>query len=78
MNVKPGRMGPNSAGGAATADPRDIALGFMLSALDHLDSDAGISPVVGSQLQLAIDRLVSSMPSTGERLIAPGKQGGAS
>lgn len=78
MNVKPGRMWPNSAEQHVAADPRKIALGCMLSALDHLDSDEGISPVIGSQLQLAIDRLVSSMPSTGERLIAPGKQNGPS
>jgi len=78
MNVKPGRMRPNSAEQHLAADPREIALNRMLSALDHLDSDAGISPVIGSQLQLAIDRLVSSMPSAGERPITPGKQGGAS
>lgn len=62
MNIGPGRLGPVSEEECVNADARRIALNCMLSALDHLDSDARISPVIGSQLQLAIDRLISSMP----------------
>ena len=36
---------------------RLLALDCMSKALEYLDSDPGISPIVGSQLQLAIDRL---------------------
>ena len=43
---------------------RDLALDHMLAALAHLDSDPRISPLIGSQLQLAIDRLVASMPAS--------------
>lgn len=60
MNVGTGRLRPTSTG-ECSADARRLALNCMLSALDHLDSDAGISPVIGSQLQLAIDRLISTM-----------------
>lgn len=62
MNVGTGRLRPTSAEECVNTDARKIALNCMLSALGHLDSDAGISPVIGSQLQLAIDRLISSMP----------------
>jgi len=62
MNVGTGRLRPTSAGDC-TADARGLALNCMLAALDHLDRDAGISPAIGAQLQLAIDRLVSSMPA---------------
>jgi hypothetical protein len=61
MNVGSRDVRPISDEECATADARRLALDCMLAALEHLDSDAEISPVVGSQLQLAIDRLVSSM-----------------
>lgn len=61
MDVKSGRLRPISAEPKA-ADARKTALDCMLSALEHLDSDGSISPIIGSQLQLAIDRLISSMP----------------
>lgn len=62
MNVKTGCSRPIPVEPRAAADARKIALDCMMSALEHLDSDASISPIIGSQLQLAIDRLVSSMP----------------
>jgi len=62
MDVKTGRSRPISAEPRAAADARKTALDCMLSALEHLDGDASISPIIGSQLQLAIDRLISSMP----------------
>ncbi|MCL6699698.1 hypothetical protein LZ496_13015 [Sphingomonas sp. NSE70-1] len=43
-------------------DTREIALDLMLRALELLDKDPGISPLVGPQLQLAIDRLAYSKP----------------
>ena len=61
MNVKPGRLRPTSAGDSA-AETRKLALALMRKALELLDADPGISPLVGSQLQLAIDRLDTSRP----------------
>ena len=61
MNLEPGCLRPFSAEVRKT-DTRRIALDCMLRALEHLDSDGDISPLIGSQLQLAIDRLVSSCP----------------
>lgn len=60
MNGTPGCLRPISTEECITADPRKQALDCMLKALDYLDSDPDISPVVGAQLQLAIDRLTSS------------------
>jgi len=61
MNVKPGRPRRISAVEHAT-DTRKMALDLMQKALELLDTDPGVSPLIGSQLQLAIDRLVSSKP----------------
>ena len=60
MNVESGGVRPISADEPEKADARGKALECMLKALEHLDSDGDISPVIGSQLQLAIDRLASS------------------
>lgn len=60
MNSKSDRLGPIPAGASGAADMRKLALDCMLAALEHLDSDPSVSPFVGVQLQLAIDRLVSS------------------
>jgi hypothetical protein len=63
MNSKSDRLGPIPAEASGAADTPKLALDCMLAALEHLDSDASISPFVGVQLQLAIDRLVSSNPT---------------
>ena len=39
------------------SDAREAALSCMTQALAHLDSDAAIPPIIGAQLQLAIDTL---------------------
>ena len=62
MDVKAGRLPPTIGGARISSDPQRLALDYMLAALEHLDSDAAVSPMVGAQLQLAIDRLVSSFP----------------
>ena len=59
MNVKLSRLRRISAVDGAT-DTRKLALDLMLRALELLDSDPRVSPLVGSQLQLAIDRLAAS------------------
>ena len=64
MNVGPGRFQPMVAQEDAGADTRNQALGCMLRALEYLDEDPEISPIIGSQLQLAIDRLSSAMPKS--------------
>ncbi|HEU0310790.1 MAG TPA: hypothetical protein VFR36_06195 [Sphingomicrobium sp.] len=51
-----------AANEGATADARGLALACMSKALEHLDSDPAISPIIGSHLQLAIDMLWASMP----------------
>ena len=61
MNVKPGRLRPTSAGDGA-AETRKLALALMRKALELLDADPGISPLIGAQLQLTIDRLDTSRP----------------
>ena len=61
MNVKPGHLRPTSAGDGA-AETRKLALALMRKALELLDADPGISPLIGAQLQLTIDRLDTSRP----------------
>jgi hypothetical protein len=63
MNVKLGRLRRISAA-EGMADKRRTALEHMLKALELLDADPSISPLVGTQLQLTIDRLLSSQPSS--------------
>ena len=49
----------------ACTDTRKLALDYMLRALEQLDNDAGLSPIIGLQLQLAIDRLIgATKPAT--------------
>ena len=64
MNVEPARLRPTAGDKRQHDDARRIALDCMLKALEHLDRDANIPPIVGSQLQLAIDRL---KPTISER-----------
>lgn len=47
--------------GNGAADARSMALASMSKAMEYLDNDPGISPIIGSHLQLAIDRLWASM-----------------
>ena len=61
MNVEPSRLRSMPAGERVAIETRKLALDYMLKALEHLDNDADISPLVGTQLQLAIDRLESSL-----------------
>jgi hypothetical protein len=61
MNLKFGRL-PRLSAVEGTANTRKTALEHMLKALELLDSDPSISHLVGTQLQLAIDRLLSSQP----------------
>jgi hypothetical protein len=61
MNVDPGGFRPRQGGGFEAADIRSLALACMVAALEHLDRDVNISPLIGSQLQLAIDRLSASL-----------------
>ena len=58
MNVNPGRIRPTSTVEGVT-ETRKLALDLMRKALSLLDEDPTVSPLVGSQLQLAIDRLVA-------------------
>jgi hypothetical protein len=58
MNIKPDRLRRIRAVDGAT-DARKLALELMVEALELLDRDASINPLIGSHLQLAIDRLVS-------------------
>jgi len=60
MDVKVGRSPPSTGQVCAIADQQRLALDHMLAALRHLDNDVGVSPFVGVQLQLAIDRLAAS------------------
>jgi hypothetical protein len=62
MNIEPGRLEPTVADENIGGDTRRLALDCMMMALEYLDEDPRISPIVGSQLQLAIDRLASTMP----------------
>ena len=61
MNVKPGRLRSIPGDERVAADTRTLALDYLLKALELLDNDANISPLIGTQLQLAIDRLKSSL-----------------
>ena len=45
------------------ANAQGRALTCMSRALEHLDSDARISPIIGAHLQLAIDRLRDNLPN---------------
>ena len=58
MNVKPFRLRRPAVEG--DSDTRKLALDLMQKALALLDKDPSISPMIGAQLQLAIDRLISS------------------
>lgn len=62
MNVEPGRLELTVANERGSGDTRRLALDYMVKALEYLDEDPRISPIVGSQLQLAIDRLSSAIP----------------
>jgi len=57
MNVKPGRLRPLSAM-ESVSETRNLALDLMRRALELLDKDPSIAPLVAPQLQLAIDRLI--------------------
>lgn len=46
------------------ADARSMALNLMSKALGHLDSDCNIPPVIGAQLQMAIDTLWTSVSTS--------------
>jgi hypothetical protein len=66
-----GKVGAGSAQAAAATDmtdARSMALNLMSRALGHLDSDSNIPPIIGAQLQTAIDALWTSVatdrPST--------------
>ena len=61
MNVKPGRIRPTSAAEGVTETGK-LALDLMRKALGLLDEDPNISPLIGSHLQLAIDRMMASRP----------------
>lgn len=62
MNLEPGRIEPTMNDESVRDDARRMAFDCMVKALEYLDEDPRISPIVGSQLQLAIDRLSSAMP----------------
>lgn len=62
MKSKSARSRPVVADEGATTDARGLALACMSRALEHLDSDPAISPIIGAHLQLAIDTLWASMP----------------
>lgn len=49
-------------------DGRSVALALMSRALAHLDSDGTIPPIIGAQLQTAIDALWTCA-STGQSSI---------
>ena len=61
MNVGPGRFQALVAREDRRADTRKLALDCMLRALQYPDENREISPVVGSHLQLAVDRLSAAM-----------------
>lgn len=63
MNVEPGCLEPTVNDEGVSFDARRMALDCMMKALEFLDEDPRISPIVGSQLQLAIDRLSSTTPT---------------
>lgn len=63
MKLEIARLRPMPAEESHAVDMRGLALACMSKALEYLDSDPSISPVIGSQLQLAIDKLWASMPS---------------
>ncbi len=70
MKIDPARVRPTAGDQRHRKDARRIALDCMLTALEHLDRDAEIPPIVGSQLQLAIDRLrpsITESPGSIER-----------
>lgn len=56
MNVKTGHLRPLSAV-ESVSETRNLALDLMRRALELLDKDPSIAPLVAPQLQLAIDRL---------------------
>ena len=58
MNVKPFRLRRVSVMDGVT-ETRELALDLMQRALALLDKDPTIAPIIGSHLQLAIDRLAS-------------------
>ena len=60
MNIEPGRLEPTVAVEPICGDVPRLALDCMLRALEYLDEDPCIPPIVGSHLQLAIDRLSST------------------
>ena len=68
MNRRFGAGGAQALAGTDVVDARSIALNLMSKALGHLDSDAKIPPIIGAQLQTAIDALWTSLstdqPST--------------
>lgn len=61
MNVEPGCLEPTVNDEGVSGDARRMALDCMVKALEYLDEEPRISPIVGSHLQLAIDRLSSAM-----------------
>ncbi len=61
MKLKLGSLRRISAAKGAT-DTRKLALDLMVKALELLDKDPSISPLIGSQLQLAVDRLTYAEP----------------
>lgn len=46
---------------------KEAALACMLQALDHLDGDPTIPALIGAQLQLAMDTLISTIQAVGFR-----------
>lgn len=68
MHGRVGASGAHAATATDAADARSAALQLMSNALGHLDSDASIPPIIGAQLQMAIDALWTSVctdqPST--------------
>lgn len=56
MSIEAGSLSLATDDGDAV-DAREAALACMRQALAHLDSDATIPPIIGAQLQLAVDTL---------------------
>lgn len=56
MSIEVGPL-PLAADEGHYSDVREAALSCMVQALSLLDSDATIPPIIGAQLQLAIDTL---------------------
>jgi hypothetical protein len=52
-------------GEGPAGDARAAALALMSEALDVLDSDRTIPPIIGAQLQMAVDTLSASLSSNG-------------